>query len=476
MDVKTLGKKVERLLEKYSCLILWMEIVSITLLLLYICRNQAVHWDEAYTYRMVTRFSVADMLKETAADIHPPLYYLLVKICTWVFGTDLIVFKAFSVFCVTATMALGGSLIRKRWGFGTAFLFILTIGLGPQLVYFAVDVRMYALQLFFVTYCGLLAYEIFERNRRRDWIGFTLLALGGAYTHYFAIVPLAIIYAFILLWIIIYNRKAFGRFIWCCVATVLGYLPWLMVLLKSFEAQGTTGEVNFLLVDIMSLIEWLFATDIRFSAYMPVILFALALISLIVQWKKMEPAKRFFQTMCAVCLIISYFLCLLIASMSEHFWTDRYVYGALGLFWLFLFIRLIQQKKEAFYGLAIWLAMMVCSSFMGQKNVELGTVEYIQASHEILKQVDNETVMLYNFPTYNVLWEFHTPGKEYIYIDDIDFHEIEENYIYMMAWGGRDFPERVYKDFHIAIDDCGEMRFEEGIAGVRLYKVRFQKK
>ena len=464
------------MLKKYDKWLLVTEILCITMLLLYICQNQAVHWDEAYTYRLVTKFSVVDMINETALDIHPPLYYLLLKLCTSIFGTGLIVFKSFSVLCVTATMFLSVVIIKKRWGTGTAVLFNMVCALGPQLVYYAVDVRMYSLQLFFVTCSALLANEIFHLNRIRDWVLFTVMALGGAYTHYFAIVPLAIIYGFLLLWAILYCKTAIKRFVCCCFATVMGYLPWLIVLLKSFKAQGTTGEVNLLSVDIRGLVEWLFSTDIDLSVGMTVVLFFVAVITLILQWKHLKKVDLLFQIMCATNLIISYFICLLIASMSEHFWDNRYIYGALGLFWLFIFIRLLQQKKGTFWGLLVWLLMIVIASFNNQKNIELGTNSYISASHEVLKQVETEKVMLYNFPTYNVVWEFHTPGKEYIYIDDVDLNQIDGNYIYMMAWGGRDFPESVYRDFHIAIDDCGEMRFEEGMAGVRLYRVRFQRR
>ena len=40
--------------------------------------------DEAYTFAMV-RHSFADIWRITAADVHPPLYYFLVKIFTSIF-------------------------------------------------------------------------------------------------------------------------------------------------------------------------------------------------------------------------------------------------------------------------------------------------------------------------------------------------------------------------------------------------------
>ena len=75
-----------------------------------------------------------------------------------------------------------------------------------------------------------------------------------------------------------------------------------------------------------------------------------------------------------------------------------------------------------------------------------------------------------------MVWSFHMPGKEFIYIDDVDFDRIEGNYIYMIWWGARRFPEEVLEKFHVQVTDCGIMRFEEGVAGVRLQRVEFQKK
>ena len=462
--------------EKAKWIIFAAEILGITALLVYLCRNRAVDWDEAYTYGMVTKNSFAGMLRQTAGDIHPPLYYVYVKLVTLLFGTDLLVFKLCSVFCTVWVMLLGVTLVRKRWGNRAAFLFIMTVGLGPQFVFYAVYVRMYSMELFFVTLCGLLAYEIWAENKRGQWVLFTLSALGGAYTHYFAIVPLAVIYAFLMVGLIWKNRKAIRRFVLCCVCTILGYLPWLGIMLSSFEGNGTTGEINLNGFDLIGLFETAFFTNIEFSVAMSVILLAVSMLFVLANRKKMKWNTFLFLFMCGLAWFMTYVICLLIASMSRHFWTDRYVFGIFGLMWLFIIIVIGRNCKAAFYSMAVWLFVMVMSAFVIQRQTELGTVEYIDQSYQVLEQIRDETQLLFNYPTYDMVWSFHMPDKEFIYIDDIDFDQIEGNYIYMIEWGGKGFPDEVLEKYHVQVTDCGTMRFEEGMAGVHLQRVGFQRK
>lgn len=468
--------KLLNYVKKYSFYILCIEIIGIVAAIIYICNNDAVHWDEAFTFQMVTKNSFWGIVQETGKDIHPPLYYLLVKAITAILGTRLIVFKLFSVFCALATMLLSMTLVRKRWGNKVAFLFNLILGLGPQFIYFAVDVRMYSLQMFFVMYCALLAYEIMLQNKPQNWILFTLSALGGAYTHYFAIIPLAIIYGYLLIFLIIANKPAIKRFVICCISTILGYLPWVSVMARSFFRQGIAETTNSVQFNLHDLSQWLFSTNIECSAYMGIILFAAAGIAYLRICHELPLRNKIFLIMCATNWIVTYIFCLLIAARSAHFWDNRYIYGSIGIMWLFIIICIIRQSKFSFYSLACWMVIMVLSAFTIQKARELGTVDYINAAHEVLRQVADEKVLLYNYNSYDVLYAYHLPDKEFIFIDDLDVDELDQNYIYFISWGGKWFSDDVKVKYDLQVEPCGTMRFEEGVAGVELYKVTFKDK
>lgn len=159
--------KVWAFVNRYQALVLVLEMAVILLMSANLCRVRTVDWDEAYTIQMITKYSFGEMIQVTAQDIHPPLYYLLVRLFSIVLGTSVFALKMVSVFFTGCVMLLGITKVRRYWGLETAFLFNLVIGLGPQFLFYAQNIRMYSLSLLCITYCGLLAYEILRGGGER---------------------------------------------------------------------------------------------------------------------------------------------------------------------------------------------------------------------------------------------------------------------------------------------------------------------
>lgn len=470
-----LSEKCDAFICKYQAWILWAELIGIIAVTAYICRNITVDWDEAYSFRMVYKLSFSEMIATTATDIHPPLYYILLRLFSMIFGTEFFTLKMFSVLFIGLTMVLGITYVRKNWGFAVAFVFNLVVGLGPQFIFYSVNIRMYSMALFFVTWSMLLAYEIIKEDRPIHWILFVLSGLGGAFTHYFAVVPMALIYAYLMIGLIIFNRKKLKLFVIACVATVLGYLPWLSVMLSSFERMGTTGQVDWKVISLVDYAKWAFSTNIKWSEIMPVVLLVLGVILLVWSKNRFEKKEKLFLGFCVVNSILSYVVCRLIASLNEHFWDNRYVFAAIGMFWLFLSVMYARGNKKVFLSYTVWLSIMVASAFVIQKAEELGTVEYITETDELLEQVRDETTVIYDFEKYDVLYGAHLTEQEFVWFDDVNFDEFDKDYVYFIAWGGKWFSDEETEKYQIQAEDCGTMRFEQGVAKVKLYKINFVK-
>ncbi|MCM1046733.1 MAG: glycosyltransferase family 39 protein [Candidatus Gastranaerophilales bacterium] len=197
---------MDMLLDKYQIPVLLLEFGMILFLVIRICRNEAVDWDEAYTWMLATKNSIPEMLRATAADVHPPLYYLLVMAAMRIFGETIFVAKMVSVAGMAAICLLGVTIVRKRFGVKASTLFLLVAGLGTQVIFYNVNVRMYSWMMFFVLLAGLSAYEIILNEKSRWWVIFTLASLGGVYTQYFAVVPLMFLYLFLLGWFMLRAR------------------------------------------------------------------------------------------------------------------------------------------------------------------------------------------------------------------------------------------------------------------------------
>jgi len=105
---------------------------------------QPLWWDEGWSVYFAT-VSVPDMLRLTAVDIHPPLYYLLLQGWTWLFGPGVWSVRLVSVLVGVAAVpvmyAVGRRLMGVRLGLIAAFL----LAIAPLHIYYSQEVRMYGL-------------------------------------------------------------------------------------------------------------------------------------------------------------------------------------------------------------------------------------------------------------------------------------------------------------------------------------------
>lgn len=116
--------KLCEFLKHYELWILLLEMFAILSMTMYICRNITLDWDEAYSVQMITKYSFFEMFQVTAKDIHPPLYYILLRVFSMVFGTGIFALKIFSVLFTGLVMLLSITKIRRNWG-GSARSFLI---------------------------------------------------------------------------------------------------------------------------------------------------------------------------------------------------------------------------------------------------------------------------------------------------------------------------------------------------------------
>lgn len=200
--------------------------------------SNTVWYDEAYTMAMV-KHGFADICSITAQDVHPPLYYILLKIFAAPFGYSIFAAKIFSVIPLLLLIALGYVKLTEFFDRKTGFLFALMTAFLPIMTTYAVELRMYGWAALFVTGCALYAYGAYKDEDSTDYFIFTMFGVLAAYTHYFALVSAGIVYIILLIGCI--RKKQFKKFILSCAATVVLYLPWLTAFISQL-AEKVTNE------------------------------------------------------------------------------------------------------------------------------------------------------------------------------------------------------------------------------------------
>lgn len=213
----------------------WVAVLTLALLLrLPELEWQPLWWDEGYSVYFATE-PLGRLLALTAADIHPPLYYML--LAGWVAlvqGVQPVSLRLFSVgsgvVAVALLLALAHSLYpqRRRVVWLAAFL----LAANPFHLYYSQEVRMYGLGLVLGLASTLLFWQLCrriaeKRPARLAAIGYGLAAALALYTLYY----LALLLAAHAAWALWRWRREPRRLLPILAAYGLAlvlYAPWLI--------------------------------------------------------------------------------------------------------------------------------------------------------------------------------------------------------------------------------------------------------
>lgn len=207
---------------------------------------QSLWADEGNSAALATR-SLAQITRDAANDIHPPLYYWLLRLWTAVFGTSEVALRSLSatlgVLLALSIAELGRRIYHSAAGLAAA----LVAALAPFQVYYSQEARMYILVALLASVSVLLFWWLLSQEdmrlpcagetRRIRWLPFSgqLLVLAwtlGLYTHYAFPLIIALCSAAYGAWLIASRKRGcVGRRVvrWLLfLALTLGlYAPWV---------------------------------------------------------------------------------------------------------------------------------------------------------------------------------------------------------------------------------------------------------
>lgn len=228
-----------------------------TSLRLYQLTERSVWFDEAFSWRLI-QFPWSEIVTRTAADVHPPLYYLVLKTWSLVFGDSVLALRSFSMSMAALAIVLtyvftntawpaprsGSEVGNRRAGLLAASFLALSAWQIP----YAWEIRMYLLGVVLTLLSTWLLLKAMRGTSPWTWVGYTLSAAAFLYVHNFAFFTL-LAHATWMVGVIISRTKGrFGEIIsekttWASLGSLIAigilYLPWLPTLLEQTQrVQG----------------------------------------------------------------------------------------------------------------------------------------------------------------------------------------------------------------------------------------------
>ena len=244
--------------------------------------------DEGNSARLSER-SIPAILEGTASDIHPPLYYLILRGWRELSGETEFGLRSLSAFAgvlvVAGVVAIGRrttddgrrhanrgvwSVVGGPWSVVAPAVGGLLAALSPVLIYYSQEARMYAILALLAT-LSVWVLMVWLGGARRPlfWMAaYTLLLAAGLYTHYFFPAVIAAQGAVVVLWGAGEKRRRgerergsrgaplnsypashisyLGMWAGMVAVAALLYAPWVPVFLRQIGGRGApAGLVEF---------------------------------------------------------------------------------------------------------------------------------------------------------------------------------------------------------------------------------------
>lgn len=333
--------------------------------------------DEAFSV-LIPLMSWADGLRSIILDVHPPLYYFVLKLWFGVFSNTVFTLRSFSIACAVASIFLLYLLSRKA-GIDRPRTYLATCMLAFS--HFAISIsqegRMYTFGgLLILAASYTLLYAIDAKFKTKQYIfGICtgLLAVGAAYTHYYLLFHVVGLYGFWLVTLYLQKRslKDYGNWLLSGGIAGLLYLPWLPYFFQQFRQVGAGYWIpKFSFENLRNSVwELVFGAGpntsvLTIKVLAIVLLFALLGLSLwfLYRWLR-EPREQSGKALIAMQLLAP-FICSILFSLyslakggGQSVFLVRYFYFALP----FLFLLLASSfsfKKGKWISLGLFVLVV----------------------------------------------------------------------------------------------------------------------
>lgn len=343
-------------------------------------------FDETFSVSIASH-SFSEIWSITAGDVHPPLYYWMLRVLYLIFGKNILVYRMFSMLGITLFASLGYTHIRKDLGEKAGITFSFFAFFLPIMCIYANQIRMYSWTMIFVTLAFIYAYRILKKSTKINWCLFGLFSLASAYTHYYGLLAVGIIN--VVLFVYLCKEKQINNiklFLIAASIQILLYVPWLISFIKQLVSvsEGFWIELIFPKTYIQ-IVSFQFGGDINttgdihtyIASAIAVILYIYIGYS-ICKMKKSDEKKWTVWAFGLYLLVISFAF---IISLVTPILYARYLFTINGLF-IFGLSYLISKEEKKYIAIIICAVMIALSVF---NNITLIKSNYDESN---MKQIE----------------------------------------------------------------------------------------
>lgn len=207
--------------------------------------SNSIWFDEGFTVFLI-KLPPSQIIHYTSLDVHPPLYYLLLKIWALIFNYQLFSLRYFSLFCgvlciiamhfllkIIAVIFRSKSSSFLSLSFIARFFALLIFATNSFFITHASEARMYSLVLLLAIILITILLKICHSSKNKPskyYYFFALISLLGISTHYYFAILIIICFTYFILSQIVLKNTAntINRHLFLAIILlIVGYSPWI---------------------------------------------------------------------------------------------------------------------------------------------------------------------------------------------------------------------------------------------------------
>jgi mannosyltransferase len=391
----------------------WPLIVVIiigTLLRFYRNTDISLWHDEAFSALMI-RYGWMEMFRRLALDVHPPMYYILLRFWHYIFGDKLLSLRGFSVLFGVLTIWITWVFVKYAFKSETIALWAaILVSFNPFQLQYVTEARMYTMGAFFSV---LTAYFLVRALREQKqfyedqklnmpnlpkdvhlkksylwhYVWFTVCAGIIDLTHYYLLFTMAALCFYGLVYHIYHYRQNYRRYL-TLVLSYLGiivlFFPWL----RQFLFQYKQVQASYWIppMDIWSIpgTLWTMLLGIghdnsnSFTLKMMVVVF---LFCLFFAWQFIRKTQYFEKWLVLLATVAPFFGAILFVILSRlkgsssSVYEERYFLFSSTFFIIALSVWLSQIKPKwlSFFLFALYAIFNIYGFFNYWQGLDIAT-------------------------------------------------------------------------------------------------------
>lgn len=217
--------------------------------------HTSLWFDETYSVA-IANHSIKDIWVIGGNDVHPVLYYWMLRIVCLLTEGSILAYRIFSAIPIVLLGLVGFTHIRKDFGEKTGLFFTFITLFIPMSAVYANQIRMYSWAILILTLFFIYSYRIYKGEETvKNWIVFGLLSLCSIYIHYYGLMTAGITNVMLFIWFIKNKRKkAIINIVLLGILQLILYLPWLIYFVSQLEHVSEGFWITLYLDDILKLI------------------------------------------------------------------------------------------------------------------------------------------------------------------------------------------------------------------------------